>query len=383
MKGSNVSYKKPKIAFYLSSDIRSYAGIEKYVIPMSNMLDGDVEIYSPSWRSNTRLTAEEIQKMLKGKVFYYKAVQLPIVRENIPLSISGIRALIKMMGADVIYSTEIGFIPNMLLITISKLLNKKFVLGLHDALFFSTVTPFRRILIRFTPNMHVQNSFYIDSLHKLNYKGTVYRNPVILNASKIAPNKIKVNRKAFVVLYTGRLSVEQKGIDLLVDSIKKVLSTNKEIEFHIVGSGNDGEGIVSNVSSKYPKNVKRLGFLSEKELHGEYQMASLFAFPSRYESFGLALAEAQCNGLPAIAFDIPGLADLIDNQNMGVLVKQFDTGKYAQAILKYYGMWKRDKATYLRLKEYINHRSKEKYEDSAMVEGHKKIFMTQQSAKEI
>jgi glycosyltransferase involved in cell wall biosynthesis len=56
------------------------------------------------------------------------------------------------------------------------------------------------------------------------------------------------------------------------------------------------------------------------DIGAEYRDADIFVLPSRYESFGLAIAEAMSYGLPVVAFaDCPGTNELINNYQTGLL----------------------------------------------------------------
>lgn len=50
-----------------------------------------------------------------------------------------------------------------------------------------------------------------------------------------------------------------------------------------------------------------------------FRAARVYAFPSRHESYGLTLAESLSHGLPAVAFDRPGTAEILGDAQ-GVLV---------------------------------------------------------------
>ena len=50
--------------------------------------------------------------------------------------------------------------------------------------------------------------------------------------------------------------------------------------------------------------------MSEEELWALYGGATVFAFPSRHEGFGLPVLEAMSQGTPVVASDIPALREV-------------------------------------------------------------------------
>ena len=61
------------------------------------------------------------------------------------------------------------------------------------------------------------------------------------------------------------------------------------------------------------------------DISAEYEEASIFAVPSVYESFGLAMVEAMARGVPAVGFeDCPGINELIVDDVNGYLVQGAD-----------------------------------------------------------
>ena len=70
-----------------------------------------------------------------------------------------------------------------------------------------------------------------------------------------------------------------------------------------------------------------------RDIGREYAQAHIFVMPSRYESFGLATAEAMSWGLPAVGFaDCPGTNELITDGRNGILVKARTTDGLAAAL---------------------------------------------------
>src|SRR5207248_1848645 len=53
-----------------------------------------------------------------------------------------------------------------------------------------------------------------------------------------------------------------------------------------------------------------LGSLSAADIHRELANADLFLFPSRYESFGIAVLEALAAGVPVVCSDLPALREV-------------------------------------------------------------------------
>ena len=234
-----------------------------------------------------------------------------------------------------------------------KKLKTKIIFGVHDPGFLRTVpqenTFIKRLLLKLysqiykailfkVPNIHVLNNSDQKMLKKYGYKGSIYKIPNFLYYKK-SDIKIRDNKSRFIVLFGGRLAIYHKGIDLLREIINKALDRNKNIEFRIFGSGEDGQELVENLAKRYPENVKYLGFISNKNVEKEYENSSLYIMTSRIEAFPLIILEAQAHGLPVIAFDIRGPQDIIENIS-GSTIKPFDIGVFVDEILRYYNLWK-------------------------------------------
>jgi len=82
--------------------------------------------------------------------------------------------------------------------------------------------------------------------------------------------KFKVKMKEPFVLFVGRLA-KQKGLDYLIEAAKEL----PNIEFKIVGDGEQEKRL----KSIAPKNVKFLGFVSNKKLVDLYSKALVFVCP--------------------------------------------------------------------------------------------------------
>ena len=134
---------------------------------------------------------------------------------------------------------------------------------------------------------------------------TVINNPINKYPSQTSPCDSKK------VIAVGRYTW-QKGFDMLIEAWKQVDERHPDWELHIYGPGDSGS---------YQKLAGHGVFCHTvvNDIYPKYLESSIYAFPSRYEGFGLVLAEAMSCGLPAVSFSCPcGPKDIITND--GILI---------------------------------------------------------------
>ncbi len=122
------------------------------------------------------------------------------------------------------------------------------------------------------------------------------------------------------VLYAGTIR-PQKNIPRLIEAFAVLRSdlerVDKYTDLRLI--------IIGDELSRYPAVrravaetrmeplVRFLGFVPHETLRVFYRAASVFAFPSLYEGFGLAPLEAMACGTPVVASDIPSLVEAVGN----------------------------------------------------------------------
>lgn len=142
------------------------------------------------------------------------------------------------------------------------------------------------------------------------------------------PHNYAINIQQKKVLAVGRLC-RQKGFDLLI-KIWSQLPEELQKEWHldIIGKGPEHESMNILISELGLENSVTLKGHTEN-IEKEYESHDIFCFTSRYEGFGLALAEAMAYSMACISFDCQcGPSDLIEDNYNGFLVKSFDTKKF-------------------------------------------------------
>jgi glycosyltransferase involved in cell wall biosynthesis len=87
-------------------------------------------------------------------------------------------------------------------------------------------------------------------------------------------------------------------------------------------------------ASAVASHVTLLGRCSQARVAALYASADVFATASRYESYGIAAAEALSAGLPVVAWARGGLARLLAEPANGVVVPTDDVAAFARALVE-------------------------------------------------
>jgi len=143
------------------------------------------------------------------------------------------------------------------------------------------------------------------------------------------------------ILYAGTIR-PQKNVPRLVEAFAVIRS---ELENHPL-FGNLRLVIIGDELSRYPAVrravvatrvepfVRFLGFVPLDTLKVFYRAATLFAFPSLYEGFGLAPLEAMACGTPVVASDVPALVEAVgDAAELVTPDNLFDVARGLRAVL--------------------------------------------------
>ena len=152
---------------------------------------------------------------------------------------------------------------------------------------------------------------------------------VIPNILTITPKKV-VDYRAKRIIAAGRF-VHQKGFDLLLDAWHMI---NKDIsDWHLYIFGNENREPYQKIVDKYQMNDNTHLMGATKDIAEEFSKSSIFVLSSRFEGFGLVLAEAMSCGLPCVSFDCPyGPRDIITDREDGILVENGNVEALSKAI---------------------------------------------------
>jgi glycosyltransferase involved in cell wall biosynthesis/predicted metal-dependent phosphoesterase TrpH len=133
------------------------------------------------------------------------------------------------------------------------------------------------------------------------------------------------------VLYAGRITRE-KGADLLAETFLRAREQNPRLRLVLVGGGPEHERLRERVG----EHAVFRGWLDGDALARAYAGADIFVFPSRTDTFGQVVLEAQASGLPVIAVAEGGPLSLIEQRTSGLLCPP-DAHALAGAVLELAG----------------------------------------------
>jgi len=135
----------------------------------------------------------------------------------------------------------------------------------------------------------------------------------------------------------GRFTAE-KGHLQLIECAKKIIIENKSDNYKFIFIGNETFGI--SVLQDIKKKITEYGIADYFEFTGFIENVidyiknriDIIVIPSQREAFGRVALEAWSARIPVIAFNIEGLAELIDNNRTGVLVEKNNIDELAAVI---------------------------------------------------
>jgi glycosyltransferase involved in cell wall biosynthesis len=130
------------------------------------------------------------------------------------------------------------------------------------------------------------------------------------------------------VLYAGRITRE-KGADLLADAFLRARARNPRLRLLLAGGGPEQEHLRERIGD----GATFLGWLEGVALARAYASADIFLFPSRTDTFGQVILEAQASGLPVVAVAEGGPLSLIEDRVSGLLCAP-EAGALARAVLE-------------------------------------------------
>lgn len=128
--------------------------------------------------------------------------------------------------------------------------------------------------------------------------------------------------------------VHEKGIQVLVDAIPRIVGQRNDVKFVIAGMGPLAEYLRERTRTLFQDHrVFWAGFVTDDERDKLYAVADAAVFPSLYEPFGIVALEAMAAYCPVIVSDTGGLNEVVALHQTGLTVYPDNPESLAWGIL--------------------------------------------------
>jgi glycosyltransferase involved in cell wall biosynthesis len=142
--------------------------------------------------------------------------------------------------------------------------------------------------------------------------------------------KYRLSADEFLLVCAARLS-EQKGIDILLDAMARVLERGISCKCFIVGDGPLREKLLQQAQQLgLTGSVFFTGFC--EDIRPYLHASSAFVMTSHREGLPLAILEAMACGLPCIVTDVGGNSEAVVHKTTGLLIPAGSTVAAVEAI---------------------------------------------------
>ena len=140
-----------------------------------------------------------------------------------------------------------------------------------------------------------------------------------------------------MVYFIGRL-VAEKGVQVLIKAVPKILQKFPDTKFVISGKG-PYQDHLENLAAKLGvrEKVYFTGFANDETRNLLFAGSDIAVFPSLYEPFGIVALEAMATRVPVIVSETGGLAEVIEHRVDGLKVSPGDVEGLAGAVVSLLG----------------------------------------------
>jgi len=158
-----------------------------------------------------------------------------------------------------------------------------------------------------------------------------------INRSK-ARDALAIPLDARVVVWHGRVSIQQKGLDVLLHAWERICRERpgQDMRLLLVGTGKDAERLRQRLEFMHLPGVLWVNeFVNDRKVIRRFLSAGdVYAFPSRHEGFPVSPLEAMACALPVVAADASGVADILEGGEAsgGIVVPRDDPDTFALAL---------------------------------------------------
>lgn len=141
-----------------------------------------------------------------------------------------------------------------------------------------------------------------------------------------------------IVVSHGRIEIHNKGLDILLKAWEQICRErpDKDLRLLLLGTGSDANELRQRIAAMQLRGVVwRDEFVNDRTVIQRYlSAADVYTLASRNEGFPIAPTEAMACGLPVVAADAPGIAEILEGGELsgGIVVPREDATALALAL---------------------------------------------------
>ena len=205
--------------------------------------------------------------------------------------------------------------------------------------------------------LNLEQSQWIHKVTNGKYPTIILPNPV--ECPKNSQDEKTQIICSFRILYFGSLS-EGKGFGTffkIYHALKDILLNRKDkVEFVVAG-----DGPMRDIARRESETTSNFSYIVRPDDSAKLNLFSscdVLVYPSTLDNFPYLVVEAQIMGLPVIATDIPGVRDIILQDETGKLIEQNDQSSFVRQVLEYINMKNDNPYQYKKMRDIIANLSK-------------------------
>ncbi|QZY55342.1 glycosyltransferase family 4 protein [Crassaminicella profunda] len=143
---------------------------------------------------------------------------------------------------------------------------------------------------------------------------------------------LKVPKETILIGMVGRIT-EQKDPISFVKMARKIINRGHNVHFILVGDGELRKEVENEINHQnLNKNITITGWIDQV---GNYvKCFDIGILTSKWEGFGLVLAEYMASKVPVVASNVDGIPNVIIDGKTGILVEAGDIDGFADAIIR-------------------------------------------------
>ena len=282
----------------------------------------------------------------KNKIEYYVKNLKRSIGINDFMAVIGVRKLIKKISPDIIYchSSKGGAIGRLANVG----LNYKCIYNPHGWAFNMNCNKIKRNIYSFIEKVltnfcdaiicisEAEKMSALDKKISPKEKLIVIKNGIDIEKykleAKISRTALNIPEDAYVVGMVARLS-RQKSPDIFIRMAEKVKEKIPNAFFIMVGDGDQREEIETFIeNSNLKSSVIITGWVDNPFSYMRIFNVGLLL--SRWEGFGLVLAEYMLAQVPIVVTAVDAIPYIIDNEKNGLLVKVDDINETTKAVIR-------------------------------------------------